>query len=139
MDELLTSRDWIPGISAELHIARQEDAFVVTSGDANAKYTYALEDLILVTRKIQPSDDLLRKNDAKLSRGPAIYPFVRWTINQVHIPKDVDVFQTPNLFANHIPGRVIYFLVTQKQLMGSFDALPNVLEHHNLVKVSTDG
>ena len=66
MDELLTSRDWIPGISAELHIARQEDAFVVTSGDANAKYTYALEDLILVTRKIQPSDELLRKNDDKL-------------------------------------------------------------------------
>ena len=133
----MTSRDWIPGVSVELHVARQDDSFVVTSSGAT-NYIYELDDLVLKIYKVKPSEKVLAETVKKLGVGPAIYPYIQHTINQVHIPNDVTHFVTPNLFANNIPSRVVYLLLTQGQLLGKKKELPCVLEPHGLEKVGNN-
>lgn len=140
-DVLRTPRDILNDLPIEISITKHEDRYVLIRNvveearDQN-NFKYQLRDVALHIRKIKPAETQLLANERRLASSSAKYPFQNWRFTQVILPQAQRHFTSQGLFANKIPSRTIYCIMTLRQDRGAYDTNSLVFKPHGLKRLT---
>lgn len=139
VDMLRTNRDLPNNVELSIKIYRHEAEYLLMRGTSatntwdETEYEIQLDDLILSVRKIQPTLEILNKNNMLMEKQPALFQFDKWDMARDNLPKDRKMFYTHNLF-NYVPGTVVYCLVDSDGYNSAKKFNPNHFKHWNIKK-----
>lgn len=146
-DVLRTPKDLVNDLPIEISITKHESKYVLIRNVANDnegnpldrdnnRFKYQLRNVALHIRKIKPSEGHLLANERRLASTTAKYPFQNWRFTQVILPQHQRHFRSQSLFANKVPSRTIYTLMTLRQDRGAYDTNSLVFKPYNLKKLT---
>lgn len=126
-----------PNVEVTIKLERNKDSFSLIApppaeGATATQYIIKFHKLELKVRKIIVTDDALKAHFQKMSKGPALYPFIKTRVQDFLIAKDSQVLSIPNVVRGKLPSQLIVTYVSQAAFAGSINKNPYNFESFNL-------
>ena len=120
VDILQQKRLLLDGVSVDIELFPQTDAFVLMAKDDTTKYQVKIKDATLTVPHNTVSPGILLGHSESLKEKNALYPYMRSEVKTFNIAAGSYTWTGDNIFQDSVPSRVIVGLVSAAAYSGSY-------------------